>query len=186
MTGEMPPEWFAGLDEDDCTRLDVRSMLATGVDPLAEILAEVDLLPVQDILLIEAPFDPVPLRRMLAGRGYASHAVLLSPEHWQVFFKKQDRADLPVLPDLSDLPPFPLYWHEGVLEMDLRRLEPPNPMIAILKVIESDEGGNYFIVRLIRDPLYLYPELVERNWYAVVLEESDDGLMVRINKGNKA
>ncbi|PCJ43295.1 MAG: hypothetical protein COA81_04445 [Alphaproteobacteria bacterium] len=182
MTGEMPPDWFADLNEDDCMRMDVRPILARGDDPLEQILAKVELLAVQDILLIEAPFDPLPLRRMLTGRGYASHAVPLSPKHWQVFFKKQDGAKLPDLPNLSDLPAFPLYRQDGVLEMDLRGLEPPNPMIAILKVIESGKAGDKFIVRLMRNPVYLYPELVERNWQAQVLEERDDGLRVEITK----
>lgn len=185
MTSEIFPQWLANLCQDDCARLDVRPILAGGVDPLEQILAKVDQLAEQDILMIEAPFDPLPLRRMLGAKGYASHAVALSRRHWQVFFKKQERADLPQLPDFSDLPPFPHYWHEDVLEMDLRRLEPPNPMIAILKVIENGEGGNYFIARLIRDPIYLHPELVERNWHAEVIEENADGLSVKIIKGNK-
>ncbi len=182
MTGEITPQWLAGFDIDDCVRFDVRPILEMGVDPLEQILAREELLSGQDILIIEAPFDPVPLRRLLGGRGYASHAVSLSPKHWQVFFQKQSTAALPELPDL---PAFPMQWRNGILEMDLRSLEPPNPMIAVLKVIESGEGGERFMVRLMRDPIYLHPELVERNWYAEISEESDQGLRVQIIKGNK-
>ncbi|MCK5424350.1 MAG: DUF2249 domain-containing protein [Emcibacter sp.] len=185
MTGEDRPEWLDEISADDCVKLDVRPILASGADPLEQILAKVDTLNPDGILLIEAPFNPLPLRRMLAGRGYASHGVPLSPKHWQVYFKKQDTADLAPLPDLSDLPAFPFYWHEGMLQMDLRRLEPPNPMVAILKVIESREGGDSFMVRLMRDPIYLYPELSERNWHAELLEEGNDGLRVMIVKGHK-
>lgn len=177
---EMPPTWFADLNQDDCVRLDVRPVLAAGDDPLERILCQLDQLSAADILLIEAPFDPVPLRRMLAGRGYDNHIISLSPEHWQVYFKQQAVVILPELPDLSDLPAFPYYWHEGQLEMDLRRLEPPNPMIAILKVIEAGNVTDNFRARLIRDPIYLYPELAERGWVAEVLEENDAGLLVKI------
>ena len=184
-TGGMPPTWFADLSQDDCVRLDVRSVLAAGDDPLEQILRQVGQLSAGDVLLVEAPFDPVPLRRMLAGKGYDSHKVSLSPEHWQVYFKQQAVVILPDLPDLSDLPAFPYYWHEGQLEMDLRRLEPPNPMIAILKVIEAGAVADSFMARLIRDPIYLYPELAERGWVAEVLEANDAGLLVRLNRGNK-
>ncbi len=186
MTGRIQPVWFANLNVDECVHMDVRPILTGGVDPLQQILVKVDLLSSDDILLIDAPFDPVPLRRMLGARGYESNAVPISDKHWRVFFKKQDTVDLPALPDISDLPPFPLYWHEGMLEMDLRKLEPPNPMIAILKVIKGGEGGDNFMVRLIRDPIYLYPELSEQNWYAETLEENEDGLKVRIYQGNKS
>lgn len=183
MTGEISPEWFVDLSLDDYVQLDVRPILAKGIDPLEQILAKADTLPEQDILMIEAPFDPLPLRRLLAGRGYASHAVSLSPEHWQVFFKKQKTQ---ILPELPDLPAFPIQWQDGMLEMDLRRLEPPNPMIAILKIIEGGEGGDSFIVRLTRDPIYLYPELSERSWQAQILEDSGAGLKILISKVNGA
>ena len=186
MTDEITPEWLADFDENDCVRLDVRPILAGGSDPLKQILIKVDLLSAEDILLIEAPFNPVPLRRMMASKGYISHAVSKSDKHWQVYFKQHDVEDLPALPDLSELPAFPLYWYEDVLHMDLRRLEPPNPMVAILKVIEGGEGGDSFIVRLMRDPIYLYPELSERNWKAEMIAENPDGLRVRVYKGNKA
>lgn len=176
---ELPPEWFIGLNEGDCTRIDVRPILARGTDPLELILENVAQLSPDDVLLIEAPFDPLPLRRLMAGRGYDSYGVQLSDQHWQVFFMQQEIRHLPELPDL---PVFPMQWRDGLLEMDLRGLTPPNPMIAILKIIENSTGGDDFMVRLMRDPIYLHPELVSRHWRADVVEESDDGLMVRIKK----
>lgn len=180
---ENRPDWLSALCSDDLIELDVRPVLATGEDPLTQILAMASGLSGDDILRIEAPFNPHPLRKMMASKGFDSFGAELGPRHWEVFFKYQDSVTLPPLPDVADLPPFPLYWHEDILHMDLRRLEPPNPMIAILKTIESGQGGDAFHVKLARDPIYLYPELAERCWQAKVIEENENDLKVIICKG---
>ncbi len=182
ISGAHAPAWVRSLDVENCLRMDVRPVLKAGRDPLDQILAQVDRLAPEDILLIEAPFDPIPLRRLMADRGFDSHVTRVTEGHWQAYFHRQITRNLPELPDL---PAFPMTWRDGVLEMDLRGLEPPNPMIAILKVIESGEGGDDFTVRLMRDPIYLYPELVECNWQAQVTGQDDEGLTVRMCKVRK-
>ncbi|ALJ39460.1 MULTISPECIES: DUF2249 domain-containing protein [Azospirillum] len=47
--------------------------------------------------------------------------------------------------------------------LDLRDLQPPEPLLRILERIDSG-NGEPFDVRLKRDPLLLYPELAERGW----------------------
>ncbi|NOZ41885.1 MAG: DUF2249 domain-containing protein [Alphaproteobacteria bacterium] len=173
------PDWFSCLDRRHCERMDVRPLLAAGTDPLTQILARVDALSPGVVLQIDAPFDPVPLRRLLAGRGYASHPVRLSGDHWQVFFHQQAA---PELPSLAGLPEFPLMWQDGALDMDLRGLMPPNPMVAVLRIIEGGGAGDSFTVWLDRDPVHLYPELAERHWRAEVVEQDSDGVRVRISK----
>ena len=53
---------------------------------------------------------------------------------------------------------------DGVPSLDLRGLEPPQPAVAILTHIEGPDCGDTILVRLDRDPLFLYPELMERGW----------------------
>ncbi len=180
---EKRPVWLLDTCHDDYITLDVRPILASGEDPLKQILAIASDISNDNILKVEAPFNPHPLRKMMASKGYDSYGVELGPRHWEVFFKFQKNVALPPLPDVSSLPPFPLYWQDNILEMDLRRLEPPNPMIAILKTIESGQAGEAFHVKLIRDPIYLYPELAERHWLAKVVEENENDLRVIIYKG---
>ncbi|MBL6946608.1 MAG: DUF2249 domain-containing protein [Rhodospirillales bacterium] len=48
--------------------------------------------------------------------------------------------------------------------LDLRGLQPPQPAVAILKFIEGPDCGDAVLVRLEREPVFLYPELVERGW----------------------
>ena len=53
------------------TALDVRPILAMGEEPFGAILAAADLLPEGGVLELTAPFEPAPLYRVLAGRGFA-------------------------------------------------------------------------------------------------------------------
>ncbi|MCF6215583.1 MAG: DUF2249 domain-containing protein [Emcibacter sp.] len=180
------PDWLCGAQPGQTIDLDVRPILAAGNDPLAEILSQVKEMSPETILSIEAPFDPVPLRRLLAGKGYDNYAIQRSDQHWQIYFKRHVGQKLPDFPSFPDLPDFPVAWRDGILEMDLRKLMPPDPMIAVLKMIEvtSDYGGEggAFTVWLNRDPIYLYPELIGRQWHAQIIHDEDDGLLVKIAK----
>ena len=56
-------------------------------------------------------------------------------------------------------------WQEDdVLHIDVRGLEPPEPMVAILALLDSDAIGTRITIHHHRDPLLLYPELDERGW----------------------
>jgi hypothetical protein len=50
------------------------------------------------------------------------------------------------------------------LHVDVRGLEPPQPMTKILGLIDLGEAGNVLIVHLDREPVFLYPELDDRGW----------------------
>lgn len=55
-------------------------------------------------------------------------------------------------------------YEEGIPHLDLRGLEPPQPAVTILTFLDRPEAGNEVVVRLPRDPIFLYPELVARGW----------------------
>ena len=69
--------------------LDLRPVFADGHEPLALILDEIDRLPDGAALVIDAPFHPMPLRRLLGGRGYDSAARQIAADHWRVAFRRQ-------------------------------------------------------------------------------------------------
>ncbi|MEQ8816882.1 MAG: DUF2249 domain-containing protein [Thalassobaculum sp.] len=72
--------------------LDLRPIFADGHEPLAVILTEIGRLPREAALVIDVPFHPLPLRRLLEGRGYGSVARCLAADHWQVTFRQVDVA----------------------------------------------------------------------------------------------
>jgi hypothetical protein len=51
--------------------------------------------------------------------------------------------------------------------IDVRGLPPPQPLVAILRlVLQQGRSGTAVIVHHDRDPVLLYPELAERGWAA--------------------
>jgi len=52
---------------------------------------------------------------------------------------------------------------EGV-HIDVRGLEPPEPMVEILRMIDHGAVESVLIAHLDREPVFLYPELVDRGW----------------------
>lgn len=65
-------------------------------------------------------------------------------------------------------------------ELDLRGLEPPEPMVGILGRIEADPGRAPFIVRVPHDPVHLYGELVARGWRGEVLSLEEGNVRLRL------
>lgn len=63
---------------------------------------------------------------------------------------------------------------DGV-HIDVRGLEPPEPMVAILGLIDGDESGPVIVAHLDREPIFLYPELDDRGWTHEIVPSSCGG-----------
>ena len=78
-------------------------------------------------------------------------------------------------------------WHtdEGV-HIDVRGLEPPEPMVEILRMIDHGAVESVLIAHLDREPIFLYPELDDRGWthelipYSRGGTDDEDGVMIRM------
>lgn len=68
----------------------------------------------------------------------------------------------------------------GIPCLDLRGLEPPRPAVAILTFLAGPEAGDVVIVRLARDPVFLYPELVARGWAWELLHAEPQDVRLRL------
>lgn len=72
------------------------------------------------------------------------------------------------------------------VHIDVRGLEPPQPMLAILRMIDAGEADSVLIAHLDREPIFLYPELDDRGWsYEIVPPwcggaACEDGVQVRL------
>ena len=167
MTGDEgrcgPPEWLAPAL--DCVPVDVRPILAGGEDPFAVIMEEASSVAMGGFLVIDAPFNPSPLRRILAGRGFSSYGRKLSEGHWRVFFHLDGGADWERGAEVEVTPEGAMTWREDDgIHIDVRKLTPPNPLLSIIRLIESIEGNQTVVVHHDREPQLLAPELAERGW----------------------
>jgi hypothetical protein len=61
----------------------------------------------------------------------------------------------------------PRQWEEdGATHIDVRGLAPPQPLVAILRLVRGAAPGVTVIVHHDREPMLLYPELAELRWEA--------------------
>jgi hypothetical protein len=62
--------------------------------------------------------------------------------------------------------PQPRQWLEsGEAHIDVRGLAPPQPLVAILRLLRSVTDA-MVVAHLDRDPVMLYPQLAEIGWFA--------------------
>jgi hypothetical protein len=66
--------------------------------------------------------------------------------------------------------------------LDVRGLKPPEPMVAILSMIDGSAGEAAFTVHLERDPVFLYPELAERGWIATPVDADPGEVRLRLER----
>jgi TusA-related sulfurtransferase len=70
----------------------------------------------------------------------------------------------------------------GIEQLDVRGLPPPEPMVAILALCAQVPPGTCIVVRLDRDPVFLYPELAERGWMATRVDTDADEVRLRLER----
>ena len=63
--------------------------------------------------------------------------------------------------------PIARIWRDdGAMHIDVRGLPPPQPLVAILRLVMSITDATPVIVHHDRDPQLLYPELAQIAWQA--------------------
>lgn len=161
---EPRPPWMDGF-ADEPSRLDVRPILASGRDPFGEIMALVAALGPGGGLVIEAPFDPVPLRRVLAARDFTTWAERLAPGHWRLWCRAGE-AGGGAEPARRDGLGARIWRADDGTHIDVRGLEAPRPLVAVLGLVDSEDHASVVVLHHERTPVYLFPELFERGWSA--------------------
>lgn len=72
--------------------IDVRPVLAAGGEPLEAIVNLAAATPPGGAFVVLAPFDPAPLRSLLAGGGFDATAQETAPGCWRVLFRRRGEA----------------------------------------------------------------------------------------------
>jgi uncharacterized protein (DUF2249 family) len=151
--------------------LDVREDIRRGQEPFARIMASVKALAPEQALVLRAPFEPVPLLAALGKRGFAHWAEQNAPDDWTVWFYREPSAPA----DVAD--PLGAASAGGDMAvLDVRGLEPPEPMVQILERLDTLRPGQRLVVLHERRPMLLYPQLDERGFLHDT-EEVEPGLV---------
>jgi uncharacterized protein (DUF2249 family) len=181
-----PPRELADVPEARRTRLDVREDIRRGDEPLARIMAVVTSLGDGHVLVLRAPFEPIPLYRVLGNRGFRHWTERHGDDDWTVSFYREtgDRAaarrETDAAPAPEDAPPGPAAHPRRVL--DVRGLEPPEPMVQVLEEVERLGPGAELEVRHDRRPMFLYPQLDERGLVHETDEPAPGLVRIRIRR----
>lgn len=139
--------------------VDVRDDIARGVEPFARIMAVVKTLDEGQALVLRAPFEPVPLYDVLAQRGFSHWTDRQGERDWSVWFY---RGIVP--PGAAVRPHGNAAGRPGRVVIDVRGLEPPQPMVRVLDSLDAMGAGDELLVVHDRQPLFLYPQLDDRGF----------------------
>lgn len=145
------------FDEAHRAVVDVRADIARGEEPFARIMAAVKSLPPDYALVVRTPFEPIPLYDVLGRRGLAHWSEQRDTRDWTAWFWR-DATPMPTAP----APATPGATVRATL--DVRGLEPPQPMVLVLERLTTLAPGETLEVLHDRRPLFLYPQLDDRGF----------------------
>jgi len=160
-----PPAWVDGFRDDDAVVIDVRPILAGGRDPFEEVMALAKPIPAGGGLVIHAPFNPLPLRRVLGQLGFESVADQAGASHFRIRCRRLE-SGAPTDQGGRTVLGAQVWSEDDGVHIDVRGMTAPGPLTAILALIDGGEHVGTIVVHHERDPVYLFPELAERGWTA--------------------
>jgi len=162
--------------------LDVRDDLRQRREPFAKIMAAVDALRDGEVLHLRTTFEPFPLFRVLAKRGFAPDVQEHAPDDWSVWFHQLRAARAEG--DTTAVAGAPSGDMAAAREivLDVRGLEPPEPMVRTLEALETLPAGGVLVQVNERVPQFLLPILDERGFRHDVDTSAADHVVVRIRR----
>ena len=171
--------------------VDVREELRTGREPFSKIMAAVAALEDREVLLLRATFEPIPLYAVLEKRGLVHRTQAAATEDWAVWFWHPSGEEshpgagaAAGAPSLSTDAPIARRSEPGTVWLDVRGLEPPEPMVRTLAALEALPRDHTLVQVNVRVPQFLLPVLAERGFTWEVDDTAADAVIVRIRRAD--
>jgi uncharacterized protein (DUF2249 family) len=189
--GAARPAGLLHSGDEGLVELDVREELRAGREPFGIIMAAVQALPSGGTLSLRATFEPVPLYTVLGRRGLAHWTEQLADDDWRVWFYPQGAAaegpePTPATPgavhnatdahDAHDAHAHDAHDDDSVIILDVRNLEPPEPMTRTLEALESLPASATLLQINVRVPQFLLP-ILEQRGFKYEIREQEPGLV---------
>jgi hypothetical protein len=175
-TTEMPP-WFK---PELVTELDVRAQLASGDDPFKEIITATRELPKGGILNLIASFEPAPMIRVLQKQGWVSW-IRWEGEACHVAFWFADKKQTGKTDEDAAFEAERLNKNASGWTINVRGLEPPQPMVYVLRTLEDEALVLPLTIKHQRVPSILYSHLEELG-FKWTTNEHDEGVDIVIER----
>ena len=181
------PTALDAIPQDAVIVADVRDELRAGREPFSIIMAARRAMPEGGALCVRAIFEPAPLYAVMQRQGLLHWTEQRAADDWLVWFyaepvrpesaaPAQNEAAADAVPGSDD----------DVVVLDVRGLEPPEPLVRTLAALEQMPRGATLVQVNVRVPQYLLPLLAERGYTYEIREQGDDLVRLFIRHGNAA
>ena len=201
------PEALERVAPEHVVELDVRAELRAGREPFSLIMAALRTVPDGGVLCVRAIFEPVPLYAVMKRQGLEHWTERLADDDWRVWFHPPAAEAAAGDATAGDATPggavrgaidAALPGHapetsareaaadaeQDVVILDVRDLEPPEPMVRTLAALEQLPEGATLLQINVRVPQFLLPLLEERGFTYDVREQEPDLVRVFIRHSN--
>ncbi|HEX6308146.1 MAG TPA: DUF2249 domain-containing protein [Longimicrobiales bacterium] len=182
------PAALAAVPDDRIVEVDVRDELRAGREPFSLIMAARRRVPEGGALTVRAIFEPVPLYAVLKRQGLDHWTEQLAADDWRVWFYPPAAGEAasaatagdaaPEAAESARAAPAVSAEEDDVVVLDVRGLEPPEPMARTLAALEQLPVGGTLVQINVRTPQFLLPLLAERGFVYEVREQEPD--LVRV------
>lgn len=166
---EKPESNKPSLDTSKHVTLDVRPTINAGADPFSEIMGTLKEMKDDETLKLINIFEPIPIIQILQEKGYKTSVEKISENEYHTYFTKNAStshqeivAEMPISEGSFDEKL--VSFGGNVKEIDVRLLEMPEPMVSILKELETLPENHVLLVNHKKVPQFLLPELKTRNF----------------------
>ncbi len=180
------PDFITSLKKEQVVELDVRPVIASGKDPLNIITEKVKSIKIGQVLKIINSFKPVPLMLLLEKQGFGVYADVINDNLVETYFYKQTITNNNSLEEninaTKGWEETIQKFHDKLQTIDVRLLEMPLPMLAILEALENLPEDKALFVYHKRIPVYLLPELAERKFDYRIKQIKDGEVQMLIFK----
>jgi uncharacterized protein (DUF2249 family) len=180
------PRWVTELPAGSIVEVDVREDLRSGREPFRRIMSARAFLKPGQVLRLRAIFEPAPLYGVMARFGLASHVERLADDDWQITFypdgsSPDGDAREPESPPCGEVPGAP-----DAVVIDVRGLEPPEPMVRTLAALETLPPGGTLVQINQRTPQFLLPQLESRGFRYEVQEVDPEEVRLIIRHADQS
>ena len=162
--------------------LDLRDDMRSGREPFSSIMTAVRDLEDGQVLRLRTIFEPVPLFAVMAKRGFLHESRRDAPDDWSVWFWRGAPEHEHSAPERALAAGTDDESGETVHWLDVRGLEPPQPMVRTLAALETLPEGHELVQVNVRVPQFLLPALAERGFAFEVDESQVDRVLVHIRR----
>jgi uncharacterized protein (DUF2249 family) len=172
------PPFITALTKEQLIELDVRPVIVSGSDPLTTIIGKVKTVQPGQVLKIINTFEPTPLILMLEKKGFETYVDIINDSYIETYLYKTEKISSeetkPEKQVTNDWENVLQNFGDKIEKIDVRHLEMPQPMISILEALDHLPSGVALYVYHKRIPVFLLPELAQRN-FEYRIKEIQDG-----------